>query len=137
MLVTLINGCCICFTGEEGSITGSNTTVIVVSVIIGLCLLGALAVFLAMKYSGKSPEITPMPEKPIYGSDVNPGNKKRKTKRKTKHSSSTTGVNEVRGVSKKRGSKQKRSSSSKVMRVESQVLQSKRRQGSMKETLPS
>ena len=84
MLVTLINGCCVCFTGGEGSITGSSTTVIVVSVIIVLGLLGALAVFLAIKYKGKSPEITPMPEKPIYGSDVNSGKKRKKIKNKNK-----------------------------------------------------
>ena len=60
---------------------------------------------------------------------MKPGHKKKTKKEKNKHSSSTTGVNEVQGVGRKRGSKQKRSSSSKVMRVESQVLQLKRRQG--------
>ena len=124
-----MDACFVCFTVEEGS----STTVIVVSVIIALCLLGALAGFLAMKYNAKSSEITPSDGKPMTGSDVKPRNKKRKTK----HSSSTTGFNEVQGKGRKKGSKQKRSASSKVIRVESQVLQSKIRQGSMKETLPS
>ena len=121
--------CFVCFTVEEGS----SITVIVLSVIIVICLLGALAVFLATKNNTKSSEITSSDGKPITGSDVKPQNKNWKTK----HSSSTTGVNEVQGVGRKKGSKQKRSASSKVMRVESQVLQSKKRQRSMKGTLPS
>ena len=48
---------------------------IVVSVIIVICLLGALAVFLATKYNAKSSEITPSDGKPITGSDVKPQNK--------------------------------------------------------------
>ena len=125
--------------GEEG---GSNTTVIVVVV---LGLLVALAVFLAMKYKAKSPEITPSNGNQKSGQEVKPGVKKRKNK----HSSSTTGIGEGPGVvktgevhgGKKRKRRRKRSSSSPKVGVGSQIQlpkgrQESTKQDSTKETMP-
>ena len=68
-----------------------NTAVIVVFVIISL--IAAASVFLALKYKHKSTEITPSAEKSKSGEQIGPGMKKMKTK----HSSSTTGVDEASG----------------------------------------
>ena len=69
-----------------------NTTVTVVVVIISL--LAAASLFLALKYKYKLTEITPSAEKSKSGEQIGPGIKKMKTK----HSSSTTGIDEASGA---------------------------------------
>ena len=126
----------------EGVEGGSNTTVIVVVVI---SLLVALAVFLAMKYKAKSPEITPSNGNQKSGQEMKPGVKTRKYK----HSSSTTGIGETPGVvktgevhgGKKPKRRRKRSSSSPKVGVGSQIKlpkgrQESTKQDSTKETMP-
>ena len=122
----------------EAKVEGANTTVIVVVVIAVLSILAALSVFLALKYEAKSPKVKPSePEKQTYGANVKHG----VTKKKKKHSSSTTGIgdgprtamrSEVQVGEKKKG-RRKRSSSSPKVRVGSQIQNLKGRQVSTKQ----
>ena len=118
---------------------------IVVVVIVVISLLVALAVFLALKYRAKSPEIAPSNGEQKTGRQVKPGVKQKKNK----HSSSTTGVGEVLGAAsmgqvqggEKKKVRRKRSSSSPKVAVGSQIQLPKGRkdstkQDSTKETMP-
>ena len=133
----------LCTTETEAG--GLNTTVIVVVVIVVISLLAALAVFLALKYNAKSPEITPSNGEQKTGRQVKPGVKQKKNK----HSSSTTGIGEGLGAAsmgqvqggEKKKVRRKRSSSSPKVAVGSRIQLPKGRkqstkQDSTKETMP-
>ena len=118
---------------------------IVVVVIVVISLLVALAVFLALKYRAKSPEIAPSNGEQKTGRQVKPGVKQKKNK----HSSSTTGIGEGLGAAsmgqvqggEKKKVRRKRSSSSPKVAVGSRIQLPKGRkqstkQDSTKETMP-